>query len=488
MLVLGIDVGTQGVRALCCDADGAVVAQAHEKFGADVSVQGLAPGLHEQYPEMWWKYAQSVLSSLVNQLRSVGLSPQSIVSIAVDSTSGTVLPIDADNKPLRPAIMYNDTRAGEQSRQCNTECGDLSSTLGYKFNASFGLPKILWMADHEPEVWSKAHKVIHASDFIVGKLTDRFDVTDNSNCLKTGYDLTSDCWPEFIWNGLGLDKSKLPDVVSPGQRIGVVSAECATETGLAAGTPVVGGVSDGTAGFIASGASAVGDWSSTLGTTLVVRGVSEELITDSIGRIYCHRHPDGYWLPGGASSVGGECLEKVFPGEDYDSLSAKAQSLIPTALSIYPLVRTGERLPFVDPNAEGFVAGEASSREELYAGYLEGVAYVEKWCYDLMESLDAPTDGTFYTVGGGSKSELWMVIRASVLNRPLTRPANTECAMGSAIVAASREVFGSLVEASKAMAKADATVGPDPRLIEAYKVGYARFREECESRGLGEQA
>lgn len=487
MLVLGLDVGTQGVRAICCDERGNVIAQSHEKFGPDVPVQGLAAGLHEQHPEAWWDHCTRVLCAIVSQLRAAGLAPEDIVSIAVDSTSGTVLPIDDVGSPVRPAIMYNDTRSTEEATICNAECGELSAILGYRFNSSFGLPKMLWLALHEPENVSRAAKLIHASDYIVGKMTGRFDVTDNSNCLKSGYDLASDCWPEFIFAGLGLEVSKLPDVVSPGERVGEVSSKCAEETGLAVGTPVVGGVSDGTAGFVAGGASAVGDWCSTLGTTLVIRGVSDKLLSDPKGRIYSHRHPDGYWLPGGASSVGGECLEKVFPVEDYDALSAKAEALIPTSLSVYPLVRKGERLPFVDPETEGFVAGDAASKVELYAGYLEGVAYVEKWCYELMQSLGAPIDGTFYTVGGGAKSKFWMRIRSSVLNRPLTRPANTECAMGTAIVAASREVYGSLAEASKAMVKADLTVEPDNTLAASYALGYTKFREACKKRKLGEQ-
>jgi D-ribulokinase len=487
VLVLGIDVGTQGVRAICCDGGGHIAAQAHEKFGPDVTVPGLAEGLHEQYPHRWWQQVRSVLSSLVGQLDQADISPRDIVSIAVDSTSGTILPIDSHDRPLRPAMMYNDTRAVAESQRCNDGCGPLAQTLGYRFNSSFGLPKALWIATCEPEVWARTRKVIHAADYIVGKLTGQYDVTDNSNCLKTGYNLSSDCWPDFIWDELGLDRSKLPEAVTPGARIGVISSACASETGLAAGTPVVGGVSDGTAGFIACGASAVGDWSSTLGTTLVLRGVSEDLIADPEGRVYCHRHPDGYWLPGGASSVGGECLEKVFPGEDYAALDSHTESLLPTVLSVYPLVRKGERLPFVDPEAQGFVSGSPLSMEELYGGYLEGVAYVEKWCYELMESLGAPTDGTFFTAGGGSKSKLWMTIRASVLNRPLTRPSNTESAVGAAIVAASRELYGSLVEASGAMVKPDLTVEPDSRLVHAYGDGYARFRGECAARGLGEK-
>jgi len=112
---------------------------------------------------------------------------------------------------------------------------------------------------------------------------------------------------------------------------------------------VVAGATDGTASFIASGAVAPGEWNSTLGTTLVVRGVSRELIKDPSGGVYCHAHPMGYWLPGGASSTGGECLKHSFPGEDWAALDREALARAPTALVVYPLARVGERLPFHQP-------------------------------------------------------------------------------------------------------------------------------------------
>jgi len=484
-LVVGLDVGTQGARAIVCDESGEIVAQSSCPFDGDAQIADILPGWFEQDPQIWWESAAACLRAATISLARSGREAGEIAAIAVDSTSGTVLPVDQAGRPLRPAIMYNDTRAQAESRECNEAGRDLTEKLGYKFGSSFGLPKVLWLKRNQPDTWRACRRVIHAADFVVGRLTGDFGVSDDSNALKTGYDVLDLRWPDFIFGKLGIERQKLPDVVTPGEPVGRVTTECGKLTGLEQGTVVVGGVSDGTAGFVASGASAVGEWNSTIGTTLVLRGVSKELIKDPEGRVYCHRHPDGWWLPGGSSNVGGECLAKLFPDADYDALNREAAQLIPSGLISYPLVRRGERLPFVDADAEGFVPEDDAEPARLYAACLEGVAFVERWCYELMEELGAPVGNTIYATGGGAKSVTWMRIRAAALNRRIVRPAVTESAMGAAVVAASRTLYSSLTEASGAMVKHDLVVEPDRDLADAYEARYRAFRTECAVRGLG---
>lgn len=484
MYALGLDVGTQGVRVIVCDADGGILAQSSEQFAPPQSVELIPPGWAEQDPLCWWNAAVGCLHGAVEQLRQSGLSPAGISAVAVDSTSGTVLALDDAGNPLRPAIMYNDTRAVAEAVECNLAGAGLTVKLGYQFSSAFALPKVLWVMRHEPEVFERA-VFVHAADYIVGRLTGSFLVSDTSNALKTGYDLISGRWPEFIESGLGIPAEKLPQVVSPGTVIGEVSDECARRTGLVRGTPVVAGVTDGTAGFLASGAVQVGDWNSTIGTTLVVRGVSSRLINDPQGRIYCHAHPDGCWLPGGASNSGAECLQQLFQGRDLDQLNAYVPQYSPTMLLIYPLVRTGERLPFVNPSAEGFIIGEPRDSRELYAAYLEGVGYVERWCYELMEELGAEMGDTIYTTGGGAKSPEWMQVRADIMNKRVVRPASTECAMGAAAVAASRTLYPSLEEAVRGMVNPGLSVDPDPSRTDLFEQRYRAFRDVCARRGYG---
>lgn len=483
MYVLGLDVGTQGVRALVCDGDGNILTQAAEKFHTSGSSNSLPSGFFEQNPEDWWNAASICLKRIVHDLSKSGISLEEIAAIAVDSTSGTIVPLDAEGAPLRPAIMYNDTRAVSEAEECNSLGQELTDKLGYRFASSFGLPKILWIKHNEPHIFERTSCFAHAADYIVGQLTGTFSVSDSSNALKTGYDLIDRRWPDFIESDLGIPATLLPTIVIPGERIANISYKCAMETGLSAATPVVAGVSDGTAGFLASGASKVGDWNTTIGTTMVLRGISESLIKDPQGRIYCHAHPNGYWLPGGASNVGAECVSKLFHGRNLDELNAYVPQYSPTSLIVYPLVRTGERLPFVNAQAEGFILGEPRDSRDLYTAHLEGVGFVERWCLELAEGLGAKIGDTIYTTGGGAGSPEWMQIRASILNRRVVRPLYAECVMGTAAVAASTSLFSNLQSAVQSMVKPGESAEPDSVKATIYAEHYEHFREACTHRG-----
>ncbi|MDH7482550.1 MAG: FGGY family carbohydrate kinase [Armatimonadota bacterium] len=483
MYVLGLDVGTQGARALVLDAGGEVLAQASQSFATSAHLELLPPGWSEQHPHEWWNAAVACLRKVTDELKLCGRDPRGIKAIAVDSTSGTILPLDRKGEPLRPAIMYNDARSVTEAEECNSAGKVLVEKLGYKFSSAFALPKILWIKKNQPEIFEQTSVFAHAVDFLVSKLTGNFHMSDTSNALKTGYDLIDRRWPAFIEESLCIPIEKLPQIVTPGLVIGQVTEKAARETGIPSGIPVVAGVTDGTAGFLASGAVKVGDWDTTIGTTMVLKGVSKELVKDPLGRIYCHVHPEGYWLPGGASNVGAECLEKLFSGKNLDELDAYVPQYAPTALVVYPLVRKGERFPFVNPDAEGFILGQPRDSRDLYAAYLEGVGFVERWCLEVFDELGAEIGETIYTTGGGAKSVEWMQVRANILNRRIVRPKLTECAVGAAVIAASKTLFESLELAVSAMVKVGEAVEPEPKKVELYDVNYRVFREACASRG-----
>lgn len=482
MHVMGIDIGTQGARVIVCGADGKIIAQASESF-ARLDEAALPPGWAEQNPVDWWIATETCIKKVIDLLHDSRIGQESIAAISVDSTSGTVVPIDASGNPLRPAMMYNDSRAEAEASECNMKGSALTDKLGYKFASSFALPKILWLKNNEPELFRKTSLFIHAADYIVGKLSGDFNISDTSNALKTGYDLVDRCWPGFIENELGITINRLPSIVNPGARIGSVTLDCMVKTGLAAGTPIIAGVTDGTAGFLASGAVKPGDWNSTIGTTLVLRGVSTELVKDTQGRIYCHAHPQGYWLPGGASNVGAECITRFFNGQNLDELNARVHEYTPSPMLVYPLARIGERLPFINPDAERFVIGSPSDNNELYTAYLQGVGFVERWCYELMQELGAEVGDTVFTTGGGAKSSAWMQVRADIMGRCVVRPESPECVMGTAAVAASGSIYKNLESAVSAMIKTGESAEPNGDLVDKYDGFYHAFRQACAERG-----
>ncbi|MDN5313406.1 MAG: D-ribulokinase [Thermoanaerobacteraceae bacterium] len=480
MIIIGIDVGTQGIRTIAADEKGNVIAIFHEDLQPSVSPH---EGFKEQNPKDWKITFDKCFKKLVDGIKAQNYTTSEIVVISVDGTSGTVLPVDENNIPLTKAIMYNDSRAQEETRVIKEVTHDFSEKVGYGFNSSFALPKILWIKNKMPEVYKKTRKFIHQTDYIVGLLTGVYDITDHSNALKTGFDLIDYQWPEDIFQELGLDLNKFPKVIRPGEYIARVSRKAAEEYGLATNTVVVGGLTDGCAGQMASGAVKEGAWNTILGTTLVIKGITRDLIKDKQGRIYSHLHPEGLWMPGGASNTGGECLEKVFPGINYKEWDLKAEQYFPTNLVVYPLVKKGERFPFINPNAEGFVIGNPIDDTELYAGYLEGVGLCERLCYETLNKMGARVFDEIYVTGGGTKSNIWMKVRASILNKTLLKPQISDPCMGTAVIAASKTIYSDVMEAAANMIKSSEIILPNQNLVKAYEEKYNRFKELMVERG-----
>lgn len=466
---LGVDLGTQGVRAVAVDAAGSVAGAGQEPLRHDLR-EGPR---HEQDPAEWWTATCAAVRGAV-----AGLRGRPVAAVAVDSTSGTLVVQDRRGLPAGPAWMYDDTRAASRVPAVQEAGSSVWTALGYRMQAAWALPKLVELC--ATGAVAAGHTVVHQADHVVARLAGRPVATDTSHALKTGYDLLADRWPTDVLDRLGVDPAVLPDVVVPGTRIASVSAAAAAECGLPAGTPIVAGMTDGCAAQVATGALAPGRWCSALGTTLVLKGATPELVHDASGGVYCHRHPDGGWLPGGASNVGAGVLSRDLPGVDPGSL-APAPDVPPGAM--YPLVGRGERFPFTDPGFGGFdVGGPASpTAAETFARVAHGVAFVEKLAFDVLAGLGADVSGPVVATGGTSRNEWWTQLRADVLGRPVSVPEQAGSAFGAAILAAAPP--GSLARTAAAMVRLRATVDPRPGRTDLSD-GCARFRAELTTRGL----
>jgi len=485
-LFIGVDVGTGGVRALAVSATGQVVAQSSAALDAAL----LAPweDAHEQPPRAWWEAVCTACRKLGAALAGMGISSQAVAALAVDGTSGTLVAVDTAGGPVRPAMMYNDPRARAEATAINDAAQAFCQKLGYRFTASYALAKIAWLKNHEPESFDRAARFIHQADYIVGRLTGDFGVSDYSNALKTGYDLIEEQWPDWIDAHLGVT-DRLPCVVPPGTPVGQITAAAADQTGLPEGAPVVAGATDGTAACLASGVKKPGDYNTTVGTTLTFKGVSDQICSHPEGLIYSHKLPGSRWLPGAASNTGAEWIPALFPDRDVRALDAAASNLLPSPCLAYPLVRKGERFPFLAPEADGFCIPEPGAEVELFAAYLQGVAFVERMAYDVLDALAATSTSTstskghVFSTGGGSRSDVWMQCRADATCRVVHRPACPESAFGSAILAAAGAHYGDLWQAIEAMVHIENTFRPDEAHARQYDDLYARFRVEMEARG-----
>jgi xylulokinase len=472
-VVIGLDIGTGGARALAIDSQGHIVARSKSPFAAPPYQP--QPGWAEQNALEWWEASKTCLREIITALGTI-----TVEAIAIDATSGTFVPISRDGTPLIPALMYNDGRAAGLEGEVNAAAAEFCIQHGYTFPPAFALVKMLWLQRHLPDVIAQTYKFSHSADFVVGRLSGNYDCTDSSNALKSGVNLITGTWPDFIASKLGLPESLFPQVYRPGQQIATVSAEAAAETGLRAGTPIIAGASDGMASFLASGACEPGDWNLTIGTTIAIRGVSPDVVRDPEGRIYCHRHPEGYWLPGGASNVGGESLLKVFGQAQITDLDTQAESSIPTSLIVYPLVRRGERMPFVSATIEGFTIGTPRSEAERFAAYLEGIALTTAWSVETSQALGAPADGKFFLSGGGAHGKTLGKVIASALNRNLHVAEEPDAAMGSALLAAGWAWHqGSVSAAQKALVQTSSVISPVPAWVPPLRQKLSELQVAC---------
>lgn len=476
MLYMGIDIGTQGARCVVADENGAVVA-AHSVPFETLNIAE-TEGWYEQSPAHWQAAAEDAIRACVQQLKDAAHSVDEIRAVSIDGTSGTIVPLDADHRPLTNGIMYNDPRAGAEAAEVRAALGDTQRKLGYAFGASFSLPRALWVKNHLPRVYEQATLFAHQADYVAGQLCGEFAVSDYSNALKTGYDLIDGQWPGEIETALGLDLNKFPRIIRPGEAIAPVSHSTAARLGLSEKTLVVGGSTDGYASALAAGAVKAGRWASIIGTTFVLKGVTEGLVIDPDGACYSHRLPSGEWLLGGAGNIGGRVLNRCAEGRDFDALNKASEALVPTGVRCYPLPGKGERFPFVRPDCEPFYIGDITGGR-LYPAIMEGVGFAERLAFERMRKLGCAVGDTICATGGACRSDLWLRVRADILNKRIIVPAVVDAAMGSALLAAAGDM-GGLAPAAEAMIRYEKTAEPDPALVGKYEEIYGKFKEDIE--------
>lgn len=467
---LGLDIGTQGVRAVLVDDSGTV---------CGTGSRTLSPGMrngawHEQDPQTWWNALCGASHEAVGHLTG-----QHIAGLAVDSTSGTLVLVDEAGRARGPALMYDDARASAQAARAQEVGHDLWSSLGYRVQGSWALPRLCWLLEHD--MVGSADTVLHQGDYIASCLAGRIMATDTSSALKTGYDLINERWPSEVFNPLGVPMEVLPDVVRPGVRIGEVCLAAAEATGIPVGTPISAGTTDGCAAQISTGALEPGQWSSALGTTLVIKGATTDLLLDPQGSVYCHRNPDGGWLPGGASSSGAAIVSSCLEGRDLAQLTQDLPNF-PVHGFAYPLVGEGERFPFSSPEAHQVLPTGCSDADTL-AAIMQSVAFVERLSYDVLASLGADTTGTVSFSGGATANPVWNQLRCDLLGRTVLLPSSSQAAVGAAVIAAAEP--GQLAQRAREMVHIKETLIPtdDSSRTEALEAAYRGFVDELVERG-----
>ncbi|MBW9261157.1 MAG: FGGY-family carbohydrate kinase [Candidatus Thiodiazotropha sp. (ex. Lucinisca nassula)] len=417
-LCIGIDLGTSGCRVIAIDEHAEVVSTLTRHLPDSVSP---AKGEQQQNPQDWW---QAVTELLQETAAKIGNKP--VDAIAVDGTSSTLLLTDHQGTPITPALMYNDSRSRDSLEQLKQVAPEGSPVL----SASSSLAKLMYLSRN---LKTDNCFALHQADWIVGRLTGNYRLSDENNALKLGYDPITRQWPEWIYN-LSFDTNCLPQAHPCGTPVGQLSKQAAQVTGLKSGITVVAGTTDSNAACLASGANEIGDAVTSLGSTLVLKILSDKPVFDSRYGIYSHRLGDR-WLVGGASNSGGAVLRHYFKPSELPGLTDAMQVNQPTGLDYYPLISAGERFPINDPDLVPRLSPRPENDSIFFQAILEGIAKIEQQGYDRLQELGAPKPKRVFSIGGGAVNEPWRQMREQYLEVSVIRAVQQQAAYGVALLA-----------------------------------------------------
>jgi len=481
--LLGIDIGTYGSKAVIVTESGRIVARAGREHELSIPASGRA---EHDAQAVWW----ADLVALTKELLSVsGVAPQEISGIGTSAIAPCVLPVAADGRPLRPAILYGiDTRATTEVEELTATLGDswLQQHCGSDLSSQSAGPKILWLQHNEPEVWKRTWKVMSSTTYLVYRLTGNV-VLDNYTAAFYAplFDIHTLKWSEKALGAI-CPAEKLPETGWTTEIAGQVTADAARETGLAEGTPVVTGTADAASEAVSAGVWNPGSTMLMYGSSLFIISVAEKLSPGGVFWPAPYLFPGTYALAGGMSTTGSvtQWYRRNFApaaadqAAMYQELSRRAAAVPAGSEGIIVLPYfSGERTPINDPAARGVVAGLSlhHSDAHFYRAILEGVAYGIRHNLEAMKNIGADTR-TLAAVGGGTKNAVWMQIVCDVLGLPQLVHDTPGAAFGDAALAAL--AVGAVSDRDKLAGWIDtgSELTPDPANGRIYHRLYPQFR------------
>jgi xylulokinase len=478
--VLGLDVSTTATKAVLVAQDGSVAGVGVAEYGYDVP----HPLWSEQDPELWWTATGDAIRAV---LAATGVAPESIDAIGLTGQMHGLVLLDPADRVLRPAILWNDQRTAAECDQIRRVVGPerLIAITGNDALTGFTAPKLVWVRDHEPSVWSGAAHVLLPKDFVRLRLTGEhaMDKADGAGTIL--FDLAARDWSAEILDALEIPRAWLPPTFEGPAVTGRVTAAAAAATGLRAGTPVVAGGGDQAANAVGVGAIDPGTVALSLGTSGVVFAATASPIVEPRGRVhaFCHAVPDRWHLMSVMLSAAGSFRwfrDALAPGASFDDLTIEAGRVAAGSdgLLFLPYL-TGERSPHPDPLARGAFVGLTIThgRSHLTRAVLEGVAFGLRDGLDLMTAAGMPAPTTIRASGGGIASPVWRQILADVLEADIATVATTEgAAYGAATLAAvGAGWFPSVAAAAGSWATATVAASPGADAT-IYRERHAAYR------------
>lgn len=470
-VLLGLDVGTGGARAVAVDEAGALIGEASSEY----PLYSPGPGWTEQRPRDWWAAAKEALSTVAEKTKESG---QEVAGLGLTGQMHGAVFLDGAAEVIRPSILWNDQRTAAQCERITQRVGEsrLLKLAGNPALTGFQAPKILWLADEEPENYSRLSKVLLPKDYIRYRLTGEY-ATDASDAAGTLLlDVKERGWSKEILGVLGLPAEWFPEVYEGPEVTGKVSRQAAAETSLPTGVPVAAGGGDNAAAAVGTGIVREGLVSSSVGTSGVVFAHAPRFRPDPSGRLhaFCHAVPAAYHLMGVTLSAGaslewwaGVCKE------DIGRLVDEAEEVPPGSegLLFMPYL-SGERTPHLDSSARGGFVGLTAShgREHMTRAVMEGVIFSLQQSLQIMRGLGIEP-AEVRAVGGGARSPLWRRLQADIYGLPVYRMAVEEGpAYGAALLAGvAAGSYRDVEEASSKVATSEEVTEPDPGVRELYE-------------------
>lgn len=482
-MIIAHDLGTTGNKASLHHDDGRLVTSVTVGYPAHFASGGIA----EQDPHDWWNAVAEATRAL---LQRAAVDAASVTGLIVSGQMMGAVLLDGAGEPVRPAIIWADTRAGAQVRQLSVALGEerAYALLGHRLNPTYSVEKVMWVRENEPDVWRRVRRFCVAKDYIVLRLTGRL-ATDRSDASGTNaYDQHAGTWSSEVLAAADLDASLFPEIVDSVTVVGSLTSDAASTLGLTTNVRVVMGGGDGPMAAVGSGVVAPSDGAYVcLGTSSWISFASPTPLLDPHMRTFTFDNVvPGSYVPTATMQAGGASLQWIAEALSPDPahpetgrLTAEAGATLDTDGLYFLPYLLGERSPHWDPDARGAFVGISRhhTRAHLVRAVLEGVAFNLRACLDAFRDAGAEID-RIDAVGGGAQSDVWLSILADVWGVPVRRRTVVEEAnsLGAAVTAAVGLGLADF-SAARALSEVTAEFVPDAGRHEAYAARAPRFGE-----------
>ncbi len=491
MSLLGLDIGTSGVKALLIDESGKTIASATSEYPLSTP----HPNWAEQDPADWWRGTIEVIRNILGR---PGVKAEEIKGIGFSGQMHSLVLLDKQQCVLRPSILWCDTRTDKECAQITEQVGRerLRTLVSNPALEGFTLPKIIWVRNHEPEVYEKTAKILLPKDYIRFLLTGEIamEVSDAAGTIM--FDVAHRVWSSELVKLLDIPVDWLPPVFESVDVCGRVTRATAELTGLKEGTPVVGGGADNPCGAVGTGVVKLGRVLASIGTSGVVFAYSDKVRVEPGMKVhtFCHSVPGAWYLMGVVLMAGGALrwyrdtfaqeemtLARTSGRDVYDILTEEASAVIPGSEGLFFLpYLVGERTPHQSASARGAFVGATirHTKKHFTRAVLEGITFGMKDSLSIMEGLGVDIQQIRLT-GGGAKSAFWRRLQANIYGREVALVNASEGpAFGAALLAgAGTKVYSNLVNAVENAVKVTETISPEKEQVARYAELFQIYQE-----------